>query len=129
MKHSPVSRAARRALTTLALLGFLPALAFAVPPAKGNAAAGKAIYATKCVSCHKPDGTGGVALGANKTPNWTLPAIWADPKRKDRDGYLRSTISDGNIAKGMVPFVKSGQLKPAEVEHVIAHINTLAKPK
>ena len=115
------------ALTLAAVLGAAPSAA--VPPAKGNAAAGKAIYATKCVSCHKADGTGGVALGANKTPNWTLPAIWADPKRKDRDGYLRSTISDGNIAKGMVPFVKSGQLKPAEVEHVIAHINTLAKPK
>lgn len=122
---------------TRAILGALALLAFsfvstsdaAAPAAKGSAATGKSIYDQKCVSCHKPDGSGGVPLGTGKTPNWTVPATWAEPKRKDRDAYLRASITHGNIAKGMVPFVKSGQLKPAEVEHLIAHINVLAKTK
>ncbi len=127
MNLSKLTRAVPGALVLALLVVAAPSAA--APPVKGNPPAGKAIYDAKCVSCHKPDGTGGVQLGAARTPDWTKPATWADPKRKDRDAYLRTTISDGNLSKGMVPFVKSGQLKPAEVEHVIAHINALAKPK
>ena len=94
-----------------------------------KAAAGKSIYEVKCVSCHKLDGTGGIALGTAKTPNWAAPATWSDPKRKDMDAYLRNAIANGDLPKGMVPFVKSGQLTPAQVENLIAHIHGLAKKK
>lgn len=123
--HSP--RAALGALALCAFGGLAAWTAFAAPPAKGNATAGKSIYDVKCVSCHKLDGTGGVALGAGKTPNWTSAATWSDPKRKDMDAWLRKAITDGDLPKGMVPFVKSGQLTPSQVENLIAHIHGLAK--
>ena len=110
-------------LTSLALAG----AATAGSPPAGNAAAGKAIYAVRCVACHKTDGSGGVPLGRTKTPNWTSPATWSEPKRKEVDAYLRNAITNGDLPKGMVPFVKSGQLTPAEAEHLIAHIRSFAK--
>lgn len=123
-------RTSRRAVLGAFALLFLSTatpLHAAAPTAKGDAEIGKGIYDQKCVSCHEADGSGGVPLGTGKTPNWTSAATWAEPKRKVRDAYLRASITHGNIAKGMVPFVKTGQLKPAEVEHLIAHINVLAK--
>lgn len=124
------SRSPRTALVAFALLAVTCCLAwtaFAAAPAKGNAAAGKSIYEVKCVSCHKLDGSGGIALGNGKTPNWTNAATWSEPKRKDMDAYLRNAIANGDLPKGMVPFVKSGQLTPAQVENLIAHIHGLAK--
>ena len=48
--------------------------------AKGDAVAGKKIFSVKCIACHKPDGTGGIKLTGNPTPNWKDPKTWADPK-------------------------------------------------
>ncbi len=122
-------RSIARSFALLVLLALVSVSVSVAAVAKGSAPAGKAIYDTKCVACHKLDGTGGVSLGATTTPNWKTPATWTDPKRRDMDGYLRNAISNGNLAKGMVPFVKSGQLKPAEVEHLIAHIHGLSGKK
>lgn len=133
MRHVLLSRgrwvALARALALALAASLVSPHANAAPPVKGNAAAGKSVFDVKCVSCHKVDGSGGVALGIGKTPNWTLPATWAEPRRKDQDAYLRNAIANGDLPKGMVPFVKSGQLKPAEVENLIAHIHALAKHK
>jgi mono/diheme cytochrome c family protein len=116
-------------LVTLALLGAGSVHAAFAAPARGSAPAGKTIYDTKCVACHKVDGTGGIQLASTLTPNWKSPATWSDPKRRDMDGYLRNSIANGNLAKGMVPWVKSGQLKPADVDNVIAHIHVLSGRK
>jgi cytochrome c oxidase cbb3-type subunit 3 len=122
----------RRTVAVLVALSCLAAaLAWSAPPAptKGNAAAAKAIYTSKCVVCHKADGTGGVKLTGNPTPNWKDPKTWADPKRKGGDAYLRDCITNGKPQSGMVAWVKTGQIKPADVENLIAYINTLAKKK
>lgn len=119
-------RASALALLTLTGFVFAGAAPAGSAPA-GNAAAGKAIYAVRCVACHKVDGSGGVPLGKTKTPNWTNPATWSEPKRKEVDAYLRNAITNGDLPKGMVPFVKSGQLTPAEAEQLIAHIRSFAK--
>ena len=37
-------------------------------PSKGDPALGKAIFTKNCVVCHKADGTGGVKLTGNPTP-------------------------------------------------------------
>ncbi len=117
------------ALTVLVVLGAsLSPAAFAVP-GKGNPAMGKPLFASKCVACHKPDGSGGVKLTGNPTPNWKDPRTWADPKRKASDDYLRDCITNGKIKSGMVAWGKTGQLKPAQIEDVIAYVNTLAKRK
>lgn len=92
---------------------------------KGNAVAGKAIYATKCVACHKVDGAGGLKLTGNPTPNWKNPKVWADPKRNE--AYIRDCITNGKVKSGMVAWGKTNQLKPAQIEDVIAYIFTFKK--
>ncbi len=112
------------------LLGAALAFAAATAPAKGNAADGKKVFAAKaCATCHKPDGSGGfkaVPTG-NPTPNWKDAKTWADPKRTD--AYLRDCITNGKPQSGMVAWGKSGQVKPADVENLIAYIHTFAAAK
>jgi cytochrome c oxidase cbb3-type subunit 3 len=117
-------------MVALAVLAFSFALSAQAGPSKGNAVAGKAIFASKCVACHKADGTGGIKLTGNVTPNWKDPKVWKDPARvKGGDDFLRDCIVNGKVKSGMVAWGKTGQLKPAQVEDVIAYINTLAKKK
>src|SRR5437667_12833754 len=75
----------RRILVALALL---PALAFSlyaavVPPvtrpSHGSAVAGKKIFQSKCVPCHKQDGSGGFKLTGNPTPDWRDTTRMDDP--------------------------------------------------
>ena len=115
-------------IATSMLLGATLASA-AAAPAKGNAVAGKAIFTVKCVACHKPDGSGGVKLTGNPTPNWKDPKTWADPKRKAGDAYLRDCITNGKLPSGMVAWGKTGQLKPADIENAIAYIHVLSGRK
>jgi mono/diheme cytochrome c family protein len=103
-------------------------MAFSAPPAapaKGNAALGKPVYVKNCVVCHKADGSGGMKLTGNPTPNWTDPKVWADPIRTD--AYLKDCIVTGKVKSGMVSWSKT--LKPAEIENVIAYIKTLRPAK
>lgn len=90
-------------------------------PAKGNAAAGQAIYKTKCVACHKVDGTGGFKVTGLPTANWTLKKTW-DATRTD--DYLRDCITNGKMKDGMVAWGKTKQLTPAQIEDVIMYIKT-----
>ncbi|WP_298317387.1 cbb3-type cytochrome c oxidase N-terminal domain-containing protein [uncultured Aquimarina sp.] len=76
--------------------------------------AGKAIFATNCVACHKADGGGGI--GPNLTdPNWIL------------GGGIKNvfqTISEGGRdGKGMVAWKQT--LKPAEMAQVASYVITL----
>ena len=123
------ARAAALALTTVASLTAIVAFAATTGPSKGNAAAAKAIYTSKCVVCHKADGTGGVKLTGNPTPSWKDPKLWADPKHND--DFLRDCITNGKVKSGMVAWGKTGQIKPDDIENLIAYIHTLkpgAKP-
>jgi len=110
----------------LAVLGAAMAYSASATPNKGNAALGKAMFATKCVACHKADGSGGVKLTGNPTPNWKDPKTWADPKRKD-DDYFRDCITNGKVKSGMVAWGKTGQIKPDQIENLIAYIRTFQK--
>ena len=97
-------------------------------PSKGNPAVGKALFTKNCIVCHKADGSGGVKLTGNATPNWRDPKTWADPKRTT-DDYFRDCITNGKIKSGMVAWGKSGQMKPADIENLIAFIRSLAPKK
>ena len=114
-------------MTSIALLGALSAFAATTGPAKGNAAAGKAIFAVKCVACHKADGSGGIKLTGNATPNWKDPKVWGDPKRAT-DDYFRDCITNGKAPSGMVAWGKTGQIKPPDIENLITYIHTLGGP-
>ncbi len=130
MSSSKSLRTMSLGLVALAVLAFSFALSAQAGPSKGNAAAGKAIYASKCVACHKADGSGGIKLTGNVTPNWKDPKIWKDPARvKGGDDFMRDCITNGKVKSGMVAWGKTGQLKPAQIEDLIAYINTLAKKK
>jgi len=119
---------AKAASTTGASTGSTTAKAATTTgPSKGNAAAAKAIYSSKCIVCHKADGSGGVKLTGNATPNWKDPKLWADPKHND--DFLRDCMVNGKIKSGMVAWGKTGQLKPADIENLIAYIHTLRPAK
>lgn len=113
--------------SALVVGGAVLAYSASAAPSKGNAAAAKSIFASKCVACHKADGTGGIKLTGNPTPNWKDPKVWADPKRND--DYLRDCITNGKVKSGMVAWGKTGQLKPQQIEDLIAYINSIAKKK
>lgn len=117
----------RYAVTFMALVVAAAAAAISASagPSKGNAAAGKAIYTSKCVACHKADGSGGVKLTGNPTPSWKDAKRMADPKITD--DFLRDCIVNGKVKSGMVAWGKTGQLKPQQIEDLIAYIRTLQK--
>ena len=93
----------------------------------GNAAAGKANYTSKCIVCHKADGSGGLKLGGNPTPNWKDPKVWADKKRTE--AYVRDCIVNGKVPSGMVAWGKTKQLNPKQIEVVMAYIYATFKKK
>ena len=133
MRLRDTFRATGLALTVAA--AFAASLALAAPattakaaaaPAKaaapgGDAAAGKAKFKVMCIACHKVDGTGGFKVTGNPTPNWTLKKTW-DATRTD--AYFRDCITNGKIKSGMVAWGKTGQVKPNQVEDLIAYIKT-----
>lgn len=98
-----------------------------VAPPKGDPALGKKVFSAKnCATCHKADGSGGFKLSGNPTPNWRDAKRMADPKYDD--AYLRDCIVNGKIKSGMVAWGKTGQIKPEQIEHLIAYIHTFAAP-
>ena len=95
-------------------------------PAPGDPAAGKKIFQVKCVPCHKADGSGGIKLTGNPTPNWRDPKRMADPKYTD--DYFRDCMTNGKVKSGMQPITKIGvDLK--EVPNLIAYIRTFSQKK
>jgi len=112
-------------LVIAAIVGGVAAFTASADPSKGDPAKGKAIFTTKCVACHKPDGSGGVKLTGNPTPNWRDAKRMADPKYND--DYLRDCITNGKTKSGMVAWGKTGQIKPNQIEDLIAYIRTFSK--
>src|SRR5437016_3421187 len=123
-------RAAAVTVSLIAACGAISAFSAPAAPAKGNPKLGEAMFKAKaCATCHKADGTGGVKLTGNPTPNWRDPKTWADPKRKDADTYLRECITNGRPKSGMVAWGKTGQIKPPDIENLIAYIHVLSGHK
>ena len=118
-------RATSVALTAAAVLAATFAVCAAAGAAKADskadAIAGKAIFSVKCIACHKKDGTGGFKVTGNPTPNWTLKKTW-DATRTD--AYLKDCITNGKLKSGMVAWGKTGQVKPEQVEQLVAYIKT-----
>ena len=114
------------AITAVSVVMAINALAV-TGPSHGDAAAGKKMFQVRCVACHKADGTGGIKLTGNPTPNWKDPKYVNTPKWTD--DFLRDCITNGKMKSGMVAWGKTGQIKPAEIENLIAYIHTLAALK
>jgi mono/diheme cytochrome c family protein len=91
----------RRAIAGLLILACasMAVVVGADPPKSppGDAAEGKKIFQVKCVPCHKADGSGGIKLTGNPTPNFRDPKRVADPK------YTARTFlaTNGKVKSGM----------------------------
>jgi mono/diheme cytochrome c family protein len=124
MSMESLRRVAGATLVLAAALSSLAVLSAQAGPSKGNPANGKVIFTKKvCAQCHKADGSGGVKLTGNPSPSWK------DKKRMATvtDDFIRDCITNGKIKSGMVAWGKTGQIKPAEIEDLIAYIRTFAK--
>jgi mono/diheme cytochrome c family protein len=94
-----------------------------VSAAGGDAAKGKSIFQSKCVSCHGPEGKGDGPVGkALKPPagNFSSP----ESKKKSPD-ELQKIIENGVPKTSMVAWKK--QLKETEIQDVLAYVLTLRK--
>jgi mono/diheme cytochrome c family protein len=94
----------------------------------GDAAAGRKIFlARSCATCHKADGSGGIKLTGNATPNWRDAKFMSTPAQSD--SVLRDCITNGRPKSGMPAWVRTGQVKPEQVPDLIAYIRTFSARK
>lgn len=107
-------------LTTI-LLAFALALAVSSAPARAaDAAAGKAVYTSKCQACHAADGAGNQGLA--KAMGVTLAPLGGADVQKMSDDDLKKVVTAGK-----------GKMKPiamvtgADLDNVIAYVRTLKK--
>jgi cytochrome c oxidase cbb3-type subunit 3 len=77
-------------------------------------AAGKAIYTTNCVACHRPDGGG--QIGPNLTDDqWILGG--------GIKNVFNTLVNGGRDGKGMISW--KGTLKPKEMQEVASYVLSL----
>jgi cytochrome c oxidase cbb3-type subunit 3 len=76
-------------------------------------AAGKVVFQTNCVACHRADGGG--QIGPNLTDDYWIHG--GTPLE------IHTTITEGVLAKGMPPWGK--MLKPEQVNNVMAYVISL----
>ena len=101
----------------------LPSMSHFVWAAGGDAAKGKAIFQSKCVSCHGPEGKGDGPIGkALKPPAGDFTSAASKKKSPEE---LQKTIENGVPKTSMVAWSK--QLNATEIQDVLAYVLTLRK--
>jgi mono/diheme cytochrome c family protein len=96
--------------------------------AKGDAAAGKAIYEKECVKCHGATGAGDGPQGQklkDKPTNWT--AGGGGLKGMDDQKVLDSIKKGGKAIGKSAAMPAYPKLSDAEVANVVAYVKTLQK--
>lgn len=94
-----------------------------VSAAGGDAAKGKAIYQSKCVTCHGPAGKGDGPIGKQLKP----PAgdFTSAESKKKSEAELLDVIQNGKPKTAMVAW--KTQLSEAEIQDVLAYVLSLRK--
>lgn len=121
-----MSRPRTHLLTVLAgagLLQFAASAAHAQPPSSGRS--GREVYETICVTCHGPNGRGGVNAALEnivKPPNFTDCAFAA----REPDRGLLAVAHQGGPARGFSPLMApwGGMFTETELALAIGHIRT-----
>jgi mono/diheme cytochrome c family protein len=85
-----------------------------------DAAAGKAVFDTKCRTCHAADGAGNPGIA--KAMNVTMKPLGGEEIQKMSDADLKKVISTGS---GKMKPVAG--LSPAQIDDVVAFVRTLKK--
>jgi mono/diheme cytochrome c family protein len=94
-----------------------------VSAAGGDAAKGKSIYQSKCVSCHGPEGKGDGPVGkALKPPAGDFSSAESQKRSPEE---LQKIIENGVPKTSMVAWGK--QLNETEIQDVLAYVLTLRK--
>lgn len=94
-----------------------------VSAAEGDAAKGKSIYQSKCVTCHGPEGKGDGPIGkALKPPAGDFSS--AEAKKKSPEEW-QTIIEKGVPKTSMAAWGK--QLSETEIQDVLAYVLTLRK--
>jgi len=106
----------------LPILGLMVLMAFLLPllvQGKGDAAAGKAVFAKRCVTCHGAAGEGKDAIA--KMMKVTLHHLGSKEVQAKTDAELRKDMTEG-----------TGKMKPVagmteeEITNLVAYVRTLA---
>ena len=127
-------RSSLRLLGT-SLLGATFALAPLASHAAGDAAKGKTLYETNCLSCHGPAGLGdgpvGAALPEPKPRNFAVAEFKFDADKDGKPGTdadLVLVIQNGAAAFGGNPMMAPwAQLSDQDRADLVAYIRTLKK--
>lgn len=102
----------RMAIAILSVMAFSAMTVFAQGP-------GADLYKAKCAMCHAADGSGNTPAGkATKTPSFSSPEML-----KMSTAQLVAGTKEG---KGKMP-AYSGKLTGAQINEVVAYIQTLQK--
>ena len=109
-----------KVLIGLALLALITGAAIAPAQTKGDVQAGKAVYDTKCKTCHAAKGEGNAALA--KTLKVTFKDLASKEVQSKSDDDLKKNIADG-VGK-MLP-VKG--LADKQLQDITAFLRSLAK--
>jgi len=120
----------------IALIVSAAALATLLAPTgalAGDAAAGKVVYTTNCVSCHGETGKGDGPVGQVLQPpprNFAVGEFMFDTDKDGKTGTevdLEAVISQGAGAFGGNQMMAAwgGMLSKADIDNVIAYIHTL----
>ena len=107
----------------LLVLGVIVLAVILVPSVvaqKGDAAAGKALYTSKCATCHGAAGEGKEAIA--KMMKVEMKHLGSKEVQAKSDADLKKTIGEGG---GKMKAVTG--LKDAEVANLIAYVRTLKK--
>ena len=117
-------------LALLVLLGVLLRGGLAAAPASDrDVAAGKALYARNCATCHGPAAKGD---GASAAGFATKPADLTDGRLMNQlpDAFLVTVIMDGGPAMGLAPTMPPfrGNLNDGQAGQIVAFLRTLAQP-
>jgi cytochrome c6 len=106
---------------TIVLSAVALALAVSSVPARAaDAAAGKAVYTSKCQACHAADGAGNQNLA--KAMGVTLAPLGGADVQKMSDEDLKKVVAGG---KGKMKPIAS--VTGADLDNVVAYIRTLKK--
>jgi cytochrome c6 len=100
-------------------LGLIMALSLAGAAFAQDAAAGKTVFASKCVVCHGADGAGKTSIG--KSLN--IKDLHSAEVQKMSDADLKSAITNGK--NKMPPF--KGKISEVQLNDVVAYVRQLGK--
>jgi len=130
-----MSRSTRSLWLGLSLLGATVALAPLAAQAAGDAARGKTLFETNCLSCHGAGGKGDGPVGQALTPpprDFTKAEFKFDTDKDGKAGTdtdLFNVITNGAAAYGGSPMMAPwGHLPEQDRQDLIAYVRTFHQP-